>query len=73
MLKQNEMLTLDDNKTYTVVFSTVYQEKNYVYLIDQEDYSNTMFCEYDDNNLIEVIDPVLLQNLMKIFSSQQNG
>lgn len=74
MLNQGEILTLNDNKKYTVVSSTNYNNKNYVYLIDQDDYTNTMFCEFDNNNgLEEVSDPGLIEELMKLFIQSQNN
>lgn len=74
MLNQGEILTLNDNKKYTVVSSINYNNKNYVYLIDQDDYTNTMFCEFDNNNgLEEVSDPTLIEELMKQFIQSQNN
>ena len=74
MLNQGEILTLNDNKKYSVVFSTTYNNKNYVYLIDQDDYTNTMFCEYDnENGLEEVNDSDILENLMKLFVESQKN
>ena len=68
MLKQGEILTLNDNKTYSVVYTTELNSKNYVYLIDQDDYTNTMFCEYDNNNgLEEVTDSEIIEQLMLKF------
>ena len=68
MLKQGEILTLNDNKTYSVVYTTQLNSKNYVYLIDQDDYTNTMFCEYDNNNgLEEVTDTEIIEQLMLKF------
>lgn len=74
MLEQGEMLTLDDNKKYSVVFSTEYNSKNYVFLIDQDDYTNTMFCEYDNNRgLEEVSDPEIVEQLMILFKESNNN
>lgn len=74
MLNQDEILTLNDNKKYSVVFSTIYNNKSYVYLIDQDDYTNTMFCEYDnENGLEEVNDSDILENLMKLFVETQKN
>lgn len=74
MLNQGEILTLNDNKKYSVVFSTTYNNKSYVYLIDQDDYTNTMFCEYDnENGLEEVNDSHILENLMKLFVESQKN
>ncbi len=68
MLEQGEILTLDDNKKYSVVYVTDYNSKNYAYLVDQEDYLNNMFCEYDDENgLQEVVDPEIIEKLLARF------
>jgi len=73
MINQGEMLTLSDNKKYSVVFTTKYNNTNYVYLIDQDDYTNTMFCKYDNaNGLEEVIDESLIEILLILFSQSQN-
>ena len=70
MLEQGEILTLSYNKKYSVVYTTVINSKNYVYLIDQDDYTNTMFCVYDNQNgLEEVTDIKLIEQLMKSFFS----
>lgn len=74
MLNQGEILTLDDNKKYSVVYSTTYNNKNYVYLIDQDDYTNTMFCEFDnDKGLEEVTDSNIIEELLKLYSSSQKN
>jgi hypothetical protein len=65
MLNQGEILTLNDNKKYSVVYTTEFNSKNYVYLIDQDDYTNTMFCEYNnDNGLEEVVEPEIIEQLL---------
>ena len=50
MLSPGKVLTLNDNKKYSVVFTTRYENINYVYLIDQDDYTNNMFSKYDNND-----------------------
>lgn len=73
MIEQGEILTLSDNKKYSVVFSTEYNQKKYVYLIDQDDYTNTMFCECDNNSeLEEVIEPEIIEQLMTKFQENMN-
>lgn len=65
MLKQGEILTLNDNKKYVVVSTAELNAKHYVYLIDQDDYTNTLICEYDlENGLEEVTDSNLVEQLM---------
>ena len=69
MLNQGEILTLNDNKKYSVVYSTEYNNKNYAYLIDQDDYTNTFFCEFDNNKgLEEVTDSHVVEELLKLYT-----
>ena len=73
MLNQGEILTLSDNKKYSVVYATELNSKNYVYLIDQDDYTNTMFCEYDNKDgLEEVVEPDIIEQLMAKFNENKN-
>lgn len=73
MLNQGEILTLNDNKKYSVVYTIELNSKNYVYLIDQDDYTNTMFCEYDnDKGLEEVIEPEIVEQLLAKFKETSN-
>ena len=73
MLNQCEILTLSDNKKYSVVYATELNSKNYVYLIDQDDYTNTMFCEYDNiDGLEEVVEPDIIEQLMIKFNENMN-
>lgn len=68
MLEQGEILTLDDNKKYIVVFSCIYQEENYAYLVEQQNYKNTMFCKFDNQNgLEEVTDQNIITEILRIF------
>jgi hypothetical protein len=71
MIEQGDLLTLEDNKEYVVAATTAIEGIVYVYLIDQNDYSNFMFCSYDQTDgLYEVEDPDLLQSLIKTFTKQ---
>lgn len=73
MLNQSDILTLSDNKKYSVVYTTILNSKNYVYLIDQNDYTNTMFCEYDNNNgLEEVTNPEIIEQLLIKFKQESS-
>lgn len=74
MLEQGEILTLEDDKDYVVVATTKLNEITYVYLMNTIDYSNFMFCSYDEvDGLYEVEDNDLLDKLIKIFNKQLNG
>ena len=72
MLNQGEILTLNDNKKYSVVYTTELNSKNYVYLIDQDDYTNTMFCKYSNDKLEEVTEPEIIEKLMFKFKERLN-
>lgn len=69
MLRQGEILTLSDNKKYTVVSTTEIDGNNYVYLIDQDDYTNVMFCKFENDSLEEVVDSNLIERLMITFKN----
>lgn len=74
MLSQGKVLTLNDNKKYSVVFTTSYENVNYVYLIDQDDYTNNMFCKYDNNDELEEInDPNIIEILLKLFAQSKSN
>ena len=69
MLEQSEILTLDDNKEYTVALTTMLKNKNYVFLIEINNYENNMFCEYDaESGLTEVTDLDTLDKLLKAYT-----
>ena len=73
MIEQGDVLTLEDDKEYVVVATTVLSDIIYAYLVDQNDYSNFMFCSYDQTDgLYEVDDSETLSELIKIFSKQLN-
>lgn len=71
MIERGEILTLEDNKEYIVVGSTILDDINYVYLMNSKDYSNFMFCSYDQTDgLYEVEDEEILLKLLNIFNEQ---
>lgn len=73
MLNQDKVLTLSDNKKYSIVFTTRYENIDYVYLIDQDDYTNNMFCKYDNNDeLEEVSDPNIIEILLKLYAQSRS-
>jgi hypothetical protein len=67
MLEQGEILTLDDDKEYTVTFTTMLDNKNYVFLLETNNYENNMFCEYVDGGLEEVVDINIIEKLLENF------
>lgn len=72
MLRQGETLILSDNKKYTVATTTTLENKFYVYLIDQDDYTNIMFCEYINEELLEITNQELIEKLMITFRNNLN-
>ncbi len=69
MLKQGEVLTLSDNKKYTVI-STIEMDNNYYsYLIDNDDYSNMMFCKFVEGDIEEITDHDLIEKLLIKFKN----
>ncbi len=70
LIEQGEILTLNDDKKYVVVKTTVVREKQYVFLINQDDYTDTKICEYDGNKgLNDIEDEEILERLVQIFNS----
>ena len=64
MLKQGEVLTLSDNKKYTVISTIEMDNNNYYYLIDNDDYSNMMFCKEEEDSVEEITDQDLIEKLV---------
>ncbi len=67
MIKQGDVLTLDDDKNYSVAYVTILNANNYAFLVDQEDYTNTMFCRYDSSGLEEIVEPEVIEQLLNNF------
>jgi len=62
---KDKLLLLDDGKQYLVVDEISYQEKQYLYLIENvENTANVMFCEYNKDELTLVEDKDLIIDLM---------
>ena len=63
-----------NDKEYAVASSTVLDDVNYVYLMNINDYSDFLFCAFDEvDGLYEVEDAELLDQLIKIFDKDLNG
>ena len=69
MLKQGEVLTLSDNKVYTVISTIEMDNGYYSYLIDNDDYSNMMFCKLEEDNVLEITDHDLIEKLLIKFKN----
>lgn len=73
MLEVGKILVLSDEKEYVVVSTTVLDNKNYVYLICKDDYTNFMFCEHLNNKLITVTDEIIIDKLLMLFRDNLNN
>ena len=74
MIEQGEMLVLENNnKKFSVVYSTMLDSTNYVYLIDQDDYTNTMFGTIVNGELVEVTDSNIIEQLLKKFAQENSN
>lgn len=54
IIKENDILTLDNNKKYIVISSINYKNKKYYYLLDVDDNKNAMICYEENNELIKI-------------------
>ena len=50
------LLTLDDNSKYVVIDSFKLNNKNYLYLINEDDKKTTMAVEVENDEIIEISD-----------------
>ena len=67
MHMQGEILTLDNNKEYTVVFSTKFNNCDYIYVVNNNDYEDVNFYRCDEDSLYEIEDHNLITNLIGLF------
>lgn len=62
-----DTLTLDDENEYVVISKVYYNNKNYYYLLDKNNYSNTLFCYEENDELVEINDKELTTKLLPLF------
>ena len=73
MLEQGNIVTLKNNKKYTIVDSKYLDNTNYLCLIDQDDFYNLIFCKYNTNNtLTEIKDDETVNKLIELFNKSLN-
>ena len=68
MLEQGSTWTLSDGNKYTVVSIVKEKNKKYVYLINRSEIQKYIIAEYVDDEIIEVVDPELLEVLIVKFN-----
>lgn len=72
MIEVRDIITLDDNKKYTVMAKTNIDDNEYYYLMDAKDYTNYKFCSLDkeDYSLVEINDKETLDYLIRLFAKE---
>lgn len=55
---------LDDGKKLLEIYKYTYNNKVYVYLVNEADNSDIYIMELNNNNLIEIIDKNLLKDVL---------
>ena len=71
MINQGDVVTLNDDKNYSVAYTAVLNSNNYAFLVDQDDYTNTMFCRFNnDNGLEEIVEPEIIEQLLNSFVNE---
>lgn len=68
MLEQGSTWTLSDGNEYTVISIVKEKRKKYVYLINRSEIQKYIIAEYVDDEIIEVLDPDLLEVLIVKFN-----
>lgn len=62
-----DVLTLDDKNDYVVISKTIYENKTYYYLVDNNNNSNLKFCYEENDSLVELEDKELTTKLLPLF------
>ncbi len=77
MIKEDEILTLSDDKKYWVLDSVVYNNLNYVMISEYDepnmkilDNTKIMLNDINNNQLTKVIDPRMLYILSNLFAEK---
>ena len=68
MLEQGSTWTVSDGCEYTLISIVKEKRKKYVYLINRSEIQKYIIAEYVDDELIEVLDPDLLEVLIVKFN-----
>lgn len=65
--EKNLIVTLDNNKKYTIVNTIIFNEKKYIYLAELEDYKKFIIGEIENDEITLVSDNELLGQLIMEF------
>ena len=64
MLECGTIVYFDGDKEYRVVYSFEFNNENYVFVVNQEDCTDSMFCKFFDDVVEEVLDSNLIEQLL---------
>ena len=64
MIKKGDILTLSDDKEYTVVDMFNQNEKIYVYLVDINDIVNVIYARLENDEIVEITDSAELEHII---------
>ena len=70
--EKNLIVTLDNNKKYTLVNSILFNGKKYVYLAELEDYKNVIIGEIENDEITVVSDNELFGQLIMEFNKNNS-
>ena len=74
MLKEGNVVTLKNKYKYDVLFSTIYNNDNYILLSNQNNFFDSSFYKYNNlKNLEFVKDINIIQILIKKFEKKCNN
>ena len=65
-----DVLTLEDKNEYVVVSKVLYEDKNYMFLVDINNNKNVKFCYQDNDEVVESDDKDLNSRLLPLFYEQ---
>lgn len=72
MIEEGSILTLGKNHRYLVAFSTLLNNKNYIFVTNVDNMLDTCFYEYTgEDNLNLVTNEYLLKELLSIYKKEK--
>ncbi len=70
-IKRGELITLTDGKEYVIVDYAQLGSFEYLYLIEQNDFNNKVFCKkIEEDKLTKILDRELIERLTTYFNNR---
>lgn len=71
MIEQNSIIKLGGKYDYVVIFSTVYENENYVFLTNVDLPADSAFYKVSNDSHLEIVkDGEIIKKLLEIFNEQ---